>query len=207
MGRRPQTGATWALTQNLAAVCEHDTASPRFLNVALQDEFRPTDRWYINAGVRFESYGYALGNSPRPSKPSGSTPSIRRSCVDPDELTQVASTIHRWPRPLLWCSVRLSDYYTTVPGHPARPIRLHGDRLYHPGQGGVPRSRSAVTGTLTDHDATRHASGSRTPRIRTRSFASPTAGIRSLADTADRTGAYLRRRLSNGDEPLRLFVL
>jgi hypothetical protein len=33
---------------------------PEFSSVALQDEWRPTDKWDINAGVRFESYVYKL---------------------------------------------------------------------------------------------------------------------------------------------------
>ena len=39
---------------------------PEFASLALQDEWRPSDRWDINLGVRFESYVYDL--------PSANTP-------------------------------------------------------------------------------------------------------------------------------------
>ncbi|MBV8116990.1 MAG: TonB-dependent receptor, partial [Candidatus Eremiobacteraeota bacterium] len=40
-----------------------NTVVPQFASFALQDEWRPTDKWDINAGVRFESYVYQLGNT------------------------------------------------------------------------------------------------------------------------------------------------
>ena len=40
--------------------------TPQFSSVALQDEFRPTDRWDLNIGVRFESYVYQLPQTANP---------------------------------------------------------------------------------------------------------------------------------------------
>jgi Carboxypeptidase regulatory-like domain/TonB dependent receptor-like, beta-barrel len=37
-----------------------NTVTPQFSSIALQDEWRPTDRWDVNAGIRFESYVYNL---------------------------------------------------------------------------------------------------------------------------------------------------
>ena len=43
-----------------------NNVTPQFSSVALQDEFRPTDRWDINLGVRFESYVYQLPQTANP---------------------------------------------------------------------------------------------------------------------------------------------
>ncbi len=39
---------------------------PKFSVLALTDEFRPTDRWDLNLGVRYEDYEYDLGNTVNP---------------------------------------------------------------------------------------------------------------------------------------------
>ena len=39
---------------------------PAFTSIALTDEFRPSDRWDINAGVRYEQYQYNLENTNTP---------------------------------------------------------------------------------------------------------------------------------------------
>jgi hypothetical protein len=40
-----------------------NTVQPQFSSLALQDEWRPTDKWDLNLGVRFESYVYNLANA------------------------------------------------------------------------------------------------------------------------------------------------
>jgi hypothetical protein len=43
-----------------------NTVRPIFTSFALEDEFKPTDRWDLNLGVRFENYQYNLSNGNTP---------------------------------------------------------------------------------------------------------------------------------------------
>ena len=94
--RRSRSGGSGRC--NVAANAEHRTRcqqehrGPRFLTVALQDEFRPSDRWDINCGVRFESYGYALGNYASPEQAFWFNEVNPTACVDPSGLQQVPAT-------------------------------------------------------------------------------------------------------------------
>jgi hypothetical protein len=44
----------------------YNTVDPKFTNVSLSDQWRPSDRWLINAAVRYESYTYDLPQSTTP---------------------------------------------------------------------------------------------------------------------------------------------
>jgi Carboxypeptidase regulatory-like domain/TonB dependent receptor len=56
---------------------------PQFSSLALQDEWRPTDRWDINMGVRFESYVYDLQNSDTPENNFWFNQAANAYCYDP----------------------------------------------------------------------------------------------------------------------------
>jgi Carboxypeptidase regulatory-like domain/TonB dependent receptor len=56
---------------------------PQFASLALQDEWRPTDRWDINLGVRFESYVYDLQNSDTPENAFWFAQAANAYCYDP----------------------------------------------------------------------------------------------------------------------------
>ncbi|HKU81712.1 MAG TPA: TonB-dependent receptor, partial [Candidatus Tumulicola sp.] len=56
---------------------------PQFSSVALQDEWRPTDRWDINAGVRFESYVYNLPSTTSPEFNFWFNQAANGYCYDP----------------------------------------------------------------------------------------------------------------------------
>ena len=150
-GMAAAAGASWQLNQNLEPFANKSTVGPRFLNVALQDEFRPSDRWDINAGLRFESYGYALGDVSSAEQGFWFDQINATACVDPNGLKQVPATdftggAARYggvPSSLL-------DYYTTPAGTACAVDPLTGHQLYHPGQGGVPQLSLGGTGTITD---------------------------------------------------------
>jgi len=56
---------------------------PQFASFALQDEWRPSDRWDINAGVRFESYVYQLANSDNAENTFWFNQAANAYCYDP----------------------------------------------------------------------------------------------------------------------------
>ena len=151
VGQAAAAGATWQLNQNLEPFANKSTVGPRFTTVALQDEFRPSDRWDINAGIRFESYGYALGDVSSPEQAFWFDQINATACVDPNGLKQVPATdftggASRYggvPQSLL-------DYYTTPAGQACAIDPLTHHQLYHPGQGGVPQLTLGGTGTITD---------------------------------------------------------
>ena len=91
-GAATAAGADWDLTQNIAPFANRSTTGPRFLTVALQDEFRPSDRWDINAGIRFESYGYALGDYASPEQQFWFGEINQTACVAPNGLVQAPAS-------------------------------------------------------------------------------------------------------------------
>jgi hypothetical protein len=58
-----KAGATWDTlwTSNLGGA--YNTVRPRFVNAALQDQFRPNDRLLINASLRYDDFTYDLPDS------------------------------------------------------------------------------------------------------------------------------------------------
>jgi Carboxypeptidase regulatory-like domain/TonB dependent receptor/TonB-dependent Receptor Plug Domain len=150
-GMAASKGASWQLTQNLEPYANKNTVSPRFLTGSLQDEFRPSDRWDINAAVRYESYGYVLGQVGSPEQQFWFNQINSTVCVDPSGLTQVLATdftggIARYGN----VPEGYPDYYTTAPGGTCQVDPLTKHQLYHPGQNGVPQLSLGGTGTITD---------------------------------------------------------
>lgn len=170
-GHAATSGATWQLTQNLEPDVNKNTVGPRFATASIQDELRPGDRWDINLGARFESYGYALGQVGSPEQAFWFDQINQTVCVDPIGLVQVPGTIFTGG------ASRYSgvpsgypDFYTTLPGQACQANPLNGDKLYHPGQGGVPLISLGATGTIT------HTTWS--PRVGFTYTASPNTVIR-----------------------------
>jgi hypothetical protein len=60
-----------------------NTVQPQFSSLALTDEWRPGDKWDINAGVRFESYVYDLGNTVNPEFNFWFNQAANAYCYDP----------------------------------------------------------------------------------------------------------------------------
>jgi hypothetical protein len=44
----------------------YNTVDPKFLNVSLSDQWRPSDRWLVNAALRYESYTYDMPQTTTP---------------------------------------------------------------------------------------------------------------------------------------------
>jgi hypothetical protein len=44
----------------------YNTVNPKFTNVSLSDQWRPSDRWLLNAALRYENYTYDMANTTTP---------------------------------------------------------------------------------------------------------------------------------------------
>jgi hypothetical protein len=53
------SGATWHMTEN-GQNAQVDNVTPYFTSAAVTDSWRPSDRWTINAGARFDHFAYSL---------------------------------------------------------------------------------------------------------------------------------------------------
>jgi hypothetical protein len=56
-------GATWDTLWNGDVTGSLNTVRPRFQNAAISDQWRPNDRFLINASLRYDGYTYVLPNS------------------------------------------------------------------------------------------------------------------------------------------------
>jgi len=56
-------GATWDSLWNSNATGSYNTVRPRFTNASLQDQFRPNDKFLINAALRYDNFTYDLPDS------------------------------------------------------------------------------------------------------------------------------------------------
>jgi hypothetical protein len=144
-------GTTWTLTQNLATNANINTVTPKFFDAALQDEFRPSDKWDVTAGVRFESYGYGLGNYNTASANFWFNEVNQTACVDPTGLQQALATDldHGASRFGLVPNSYI-NYVTTAPGAACPFDPVLGAQLYHPGSHGVPLITTGGGGTITN---------------------------------------------------------
>ena len=145
------SGANWSLTQNLEQDANINTVGPIIYSGAIQDEFRPTDRWDINAGIRYESYGYNLGNVASQSQSFWFSQINSTACVAPNGLQQASATDldGNAPRYGLTPSGYVG-FITTAPGGACPFDPVLGQQLYHPGQHGVPQITLGGSGTVTN---------------------------------------------------------
>ena len=51
-------GANLIQIVNGSDIASYNTVDPNFLNISLSDQFRPNDKWLVNASVRYEDYVY-----------------------------------------------------------------------------------------------------------------------------------------------------
>ncbi len=58
-----RAGATWDSLWSGNATGALNTVRPRFTNAALQDQWRPSDKFLINASVRYDNFTYVLPDS------------------------------------------------------------------------------------------------------------------------------------------------
>jgi hypothetical protein len=74
--------ATWQVTVP-SGQGTYNSVTPIFMSAALEDEFKPNDRWDLNLGVRFESYRYNLTNSNTPEFNFWFNEGAQVNCYDP----------------------------------------------------------------------------------------------------------------------------
>ncbi len=58
-----KAGATWDSLWNGNANGSFNTVKPKFTNASLQDQFRPSDKFLINAAIRYDNFTYGLPDS------------------------------------------------------------------------------------------------------------------------------------------------
>jgi len=58
-----KSGASWDSLWSGNANGSYNAVRPRFTNAALQDQFRPSDKFLINASIRYDNYTYVLPES------------------------------------------------------------------------------------------------------------------------------------------------
>jgi hypothetical protein len=66
----PNAAAAGAYDQYLWSGPEYaayNTVNPNFINVSLSDQWRPSDKWLVNAALRYESYDYGLADTDSPA--------------------------------------------------------------------------------------------------------------------------------------------
>ncbi|HEY1883869.1 MAG TPA: TonB-dependent receptor [Candidatus Cybelea sp.] len=56
-------GAGWDTLWNGNQTATYNTVSPRFTNFSLGDQFRPNDKFLLNASVRYDNFTYDLGDT------------------------------------------------------------------------------------------------------------------------------------------------
>ncbi len=77
-------GANWVVTNN-GSEGELDTVRPFFTAVSLSDQWRPTDKLVINAGVRYESFLYRLADTSGPARQFWFNAWNRENCYTPGQ--------------------------------------------------------------------------------------------------------------------------
>ncbi len=136
----PVAGADWLVTQNLFAQSNVNRVQPRFSTLALQDEFRPSDRWDINAGVRYENYQYVIPNAAGNGGQFWANQINSTACVAPNGLVQVRNRDVAPSQTIdsLAASSGYTTYLTTAPGGACPFDPVLGQQTFHPGTNGIP---------------------------------------------------------------------
>ena len=77
-----QNGAAMNLTF-LGNTADYNTVTPKISSGSIQDQWRPTDRWNVNAAVRWENDSYGLANTNNPATNFWFAAAQREFCVNP----------------------------------------------------------------------------------------------------------------------------
>jgi hypothetical protein len=83
-------GANWVVTDN-GYNGELDTVRPFFSAFSLSDQYRPTDKLVLNAGIRYESFLYRLANTSGPARDFWFNAWNRENCFVPVQAAPAAS--------------------------------------------------------------------------------------------------------------------
>jgi hypothetical protein len=85
-------GANWVVT-NTGYEGEFDTVRPFFAAFSLSDQFRPTDKLVLNAGIRYESFVYRLPDTASPARDFWFNAWNRENCYTPGQPAPTPRTI------------------------------------------------------------------------------------------------------------------
>jgi hypothetical protein len=88
-----RAGATWDTLWNGNANGSFNSVRPRFSNFSLADQFRPSDKFLINASIRYDNYTYVLPDSAAAADKFFANMTTNYTCVQ-------ASTNQVFTRPL-----------------------------------------------------------------------------------------------------------
>ena len=78
-----KAGATWDSLWTGNATGSYNSVRPRFVNAALQDQFRPSDKFLINASIRYDNFTYVLPDSSTSATQFYANQSANYTCVLP----------------------------------------------------------------------------------------------------------------------------
>jgi hypothetical protein len=76
-------GASWDTLWNGDVTGAYNTVRPRFQNAAISDQWRPNDRFLINASVRFDDFTYVLPDSAAAQDAFYANMTSNFTCVNP----------------------------------------------------------------------------------------------------------------------------
>jgi hypothetical protein len=76
-----KAGATWDSLWAGNATGSYNSITPRFTNASLSDQFRPNDRFLINASIRYDNFTYDLPNTATSANEFYANMTANYSCV------------------------------------------------------------------------------------------------------------------------------
>jgi hypothetical protein len=77
-----RAGATWDSLWSGNANGSYNSVRPRFYNASLQDQFRPSDKFLINAALRYDNFTYELPDSNTPASQFYANMTANYTCVN-----------------------------------------------------------------------------------------------------------------------------
>jgi hypothetical protein len=124
-GAAAAAGAQYETLWNSNAAASDNSVTPRFYNVNLSEEFRPSDRWVIDLAARYDNYNYILANTANPQNEFYTQILQDLSCVNPANDTPALTplTPGQLPPPSL-------AYYVTCPAGYVHPDGASGHPLF-----------------------------------------------------------------------------
>ncbi len=114
-------GANWVVTDT-GYNAELDTVRPFFSAFSLSDQFRPTDKLVLNAGIRYESFVYRLADTSGPARDFWFNAWNRANCYTPGQPAATPNTINPAtgaPAPCPAGSIKLVDSSPASVQYPA----------------------------------------------------------------------------------------
>jgi hypothetical protein len=124
-GAAAAAGAQYETLWNTNASASDNAVEPRFTNVNLSEEFRPSDKWVIDLAARYDNYDYILENTANPQNEFYAQILQDLSCVNPSNDTPALTPLApgALPPPSL-------AYYQTCPTGYVHPDGAPGHPLF-----------------------------------------------------------------------------